>query len=326
MKLNKVFKIAANIIIHSKLRSWLTVVGIVIGVAAIIAIISIGTGYEAYINDQMSEFGSDIIYVVPGFDKASQDNPFGPPEDPSSNINPLTDKEVQAIKSITNVERVNRGVQGSTDVYYLGGTASLTTFGVDLKEWKHVASLTLSEGRLLGPGDSNSIVIGGTVAEDLFDNEIGLNRMVTVGDRNFRVVGILEKGGAFGSNDKNVYMALESAREVLEKPIGEYDALEVQVSDIEYADEVELALEKKLMIVRHVTEDTKDFTLVSMKSVQENITEILQGFTFFLGVIAAVSLLVGAVGIANSMFTSVLERRKEIGIMKAIGAKNSDIF
>jgi putative ABC transport system permease protein len=151
--------------------------------------------------------------------------------------------------------------------------------------------------------------------------------MITIGDKSFTVVGILKKDGSgFGMDDRRVYMPINSAKVLFNRSANEYDSFTVQVKNPENINTVENIINQKLFTLRHVTEDTKDFTVVSMKTIQETVSSILLGFTLFLGSIAAISLLVGSVGIANTMFTSVLEKTKDIGIMKALGARNKDIL
>src|SRR3989344_6315714 len=131
MKLQKSLKIALNIIFHSKLRSWLTVIGIVIGVAAIASIVSIGAGFEKDVQRQLGGLGSDIIYVTPGFDRAIQcPGPRCGELAQFTREDELTNKEIQIIKSIPDVQYVDSGVTGSEEVYYLGETATFNIEGV----------------------------------------------------------------------------------------------------------------------------------------------------------------------------------------------------
>lgn len=330
MKLDKSLKIALNIIFHSKLRSWLTIIGIVIGVTAIIAIVSIGSGFQKDVQAQLGGLGSDTITVTPGFDKAETcPGPKcrgRPGATLSVSTKPLTNKELQSIKGVPDILLVNAIVSGSSSVYYIGDSASLTVDGVDVSTWKFMTTSSLDSGRFIGPGDTNSIVIGGSIAKEVFKNKVGINRPLTINGKPFRVVGILKTGGGFGADDRKIFMPLSSAKEILGKADNSFDSITVKVKDQNNIDAVTSAIEKKLMTVRHVNADTKDFTVISMKAIQEKVTAVLAGFTLFIAVIAAVSLLVGAVGIMNTMFTSVLEKTKDIGIMKALGAKNSDIL
>ncbi len=330
MKLSRSLKIALNMIMYSKLRSWLTILGIVIGVAAIIAIISIGNGFEEQITEELGGLGSDLITITPGFDRANECPGPHCASDPnqisSSDTNKLTNKEKQAIRSVSDVIFIDTRIMDNDEVYYMGETASVSIEGVDTIAWKHVIGMGLEKGRYLGPGDRNAVVIGGSLANEVYKTKIGINRPLTINGKSFRVVGILEEGGSFGMNDKKVYMPVSAAEEIFERESGEYDSMILKIKDADRAEVVEDLLNTKLMTVRHVDEDDKDFTILSMKTIQESIGAVLTGFTLFLGVIAGISLLVGAVGIANTMFTAVLEKTKEIGIMKALGARNSDIL
>ena len=141
-------------------------------------------------------------------------------------------------------------------------------------------------------------------------------------------MGILEESSGFSSSDNAIYMPLQSAYQVLDdKTTDEYDSITLLVDDESDVDEIVDKVESKLNTVRHVHKiDDKDFTVTSMKQIYEQISSITSTVTLFLGLIATIALVVGAVGITNTMFTAVLEKTKEIGIMKAIGAKNKDIL
>ena len=335
MKLRKSFKLALNILLHSKLRSWLTILGIVIGVAAIVAIISIGEGAKVNVQERLSGLGADLITISPGFDRASGGfrggfgRHGGSSETPtlSSESKNLTKRDIQAIKSIDGIKYINGIVSGRADTFYLAESSSGTINGVDPLAWKNIVTTELEAGRYLNPSDKNVIVIGNRIAKSTFKQPLTLNRAVTIEDRLFKVVGILKESGGFGGDDSRIFMPIDTARDILEDVGKEkFDSIVFKVSNPDLADTVLEQIETKLMISRHVTERNKDFSITSSKATQERIQDITQTFTIFLAAIAAVSLLVGAVGIANTMFTSVLEKTKEIGVMKAIGARNFDIM
>jgi putative ABC transport system permease protein len=333
MKIYKCLKIAINMVTHSKLRSWLTIIGIVIGVASVITLVSIGNGMEAGINDELSGLGGNIITITPGYSKASgMGMPGHGPSSGSGSVSEsdaiLGRNDVQALKSIPELEYIDTNIKDSADVYYFGKSAQLTVTGVDQSVWSDVTTLEILEGRLLDPADQNVVVIGYDLSRNYFDEPIGINKILTIEEKSFKVVGILDESSGTSSNGLSIYMPLQSAYQVLDdKTNNEYDSITVIAKDSADIDSVVAKIEKKLDIVRHVnTIDDKDYTVTSMKQILEQISSVTGMITLFLGFVAGISLLVGAVGIANTMFTAVLEKTKEIGIMKAIGARNKDIM
>lgn len=340
MKFQKSFRLALNILLHSKLRSWLTIIGIVIGVAAIVAIVSIGEGAQANVQDRLSGLGADLITVSPGFSRASGGfRDFGggaggsraggggaASDSATVKAKNLTSKDVQVIKSTEGILFVNGAISGRADVSYLAESASISIQGVDALAWSNMVTTELEAGRYLNSGDTNAIVIGNRIAHSTFKQPLVVNRDITISGGLFKIVGILKTSGT-GGEDSRIFMPIINAREVIEDAGRErLDSITIKVSNPDFADQTASEIDSNLMISRHLTNKTKDFTVTSSKATLERIQSVTQTFTLFLGAIAAVSLLVGAVGIANTMFTSVLEKTKEIGIMKAIGARNSDIM
>jgi putative ABC transport system permease protein len=333
MKLSKSLKLAVNILVHSKLRTWLTILGIVIGIAAVVAIVSIGEGMQEGVESHLGGLGADLITISPGGGRASAGF-RGPPGGPGGSetatdteAENLTKKDVLVLQTIDGVATIQGTVSGSGEVYYLGEKATVSIEGVDPLIWEEMTTSELESGRFLGPSDYNAVIVGSSIAEDTFKQPLTVNRIITIEDKAFRIVGILQESGGFDGDDRSIIMPIDAARDTLED-VGEdeFDTIEIKAANADDVDQIMEDADEKLMILRHLTENTKDFRISSSKSMQETMSDVTQTMTLFLTAIAAVSLLVGAVSIANTMFTSVLEKTKEIGIMKSIGARNSDIM
>ncbi len=329
MKLKKSFQLALNIFLHSKLRSWLTIIGIIIGIGAVVAIVSISEGAQRQLEDRLGNLGADVLTITPGFSQArgsgggfGRGPPSGFGEDSSSETQEnLTSKDLIVLKNIENVDVVMGTISGRGDLTYSSKTASVSIKGIDPTVWKEITTEEIDSGRFLTQGETYSVILGERIAKSTFENEVPLNSKVIIEGKSFKVVGILNGGST-------VYILIDIARTILEDVDDKsFDSISVKIKDVEIADETVELIEKKLMFSRGaLTEKDKDFTVTNPLEMQETMQETMNTMAIFLGAIAAISLLVGGIGIANTMFTSVLEKTKDIGIMKAIGAKNRDIM
>ncbi|MFH0961768.1 MAG: ABC transporter permease [archaeon] len=336
MKPAKSFKHALDMVLHSKLRSWLTILGIVIGVASVISIVSLGEGMQSTLQNQLGGLGADLVTITPGASRGASFLGFGGPppgeasgearifssqsSSASTNVT-LTKSDVQVLKGIADLGMIETEIRGSVKAVYMGKSGTVQVTGVDQSVWSKITTNTLGEGRFLDSADQNVIVIGGRLAESYFDKPIGLNKMLTLGTGSYRVVGILNE------SSNSVYMPISAASQIIaDKVSGEYDSIIVKVRDADNVDSAVSKIKARLMNSRHVTNKTIDFTVSSNQNAQQARSSAMSSVQTFLLALAAVSLIVGAIGVANTMFTSVLERTKEIGIMKSVGARNSDIL
>jgi len=325
MKTLDIFTLSLSHVKKSKMRSWLTIIGIVIGVAAVVAIISIGQGMQESVQANLGGLGADLITVTPGFSRAS--NGFGGMGAASGTIN-LTDRDANTIKQVAGVLYVNGMVSGSSDIKLGTEKTSVSVSGVDTSVWRSMVTTKLEAGRYLQPGDSNAVVIGNSLAHTTFLQPITLNRPITIGGKSFKVVGIFVASGGFGGGDNAVYMPADYARQVITTNVSrnQFTSIMVKVADPAMATSIAAAITQKLMPSRHVNPRTQDFTVTAFATIQQQITSIVQSISLFLAAIAAVSLLVGAVGIANTMFMSVMERTRQIGLLKALGATDNEVM
>ncbi len=311
---------------HSKLRSWLTIIGIVIGVGAVVGIISLGDAMQAQVQSRLSTMDLSSITITPGYSRAQSAGPgfhFG--GGTATDVQ-LTDRDIDALRGIEGIMYISGQISGRESISYNGENATLSITGVDPQVWKYMNSLEVGSGRLLEPADNYVAVIGSGVASGIYEKDIGINQIITINGKSVRVVGVLKEEG--GGGDRQIYMPINAAINVItdtKKDV--YDSIQVKAQSVDVVDTVSTEIEKKLMISRHINKkDDQDFTVTTLKSMASTVTSMISSMSLFLGAIAAVSLIVGAVGIANTMFTSVLEKTKEIGTMKAIGAKNRDIL
>lgn len=345
MKLKDSFSLSLNSILHRRLRSWLTLLGIIIGVAAVVSIISIGEGAQANVQQQLSSFGADIITISPGFNRAQgfgggfrvggggggqgtitiSNSTSTTDEEPT-----LTKKDAIIIDANPNVTLVTEIVSGRGELVFVGEKANTSVQGVNPTTWPQTSNVTLASGRLLTASDSIGIVIGNRIANETFKQPITLGRTITLEDKPFTVVGILSASGSGlggGGSDNTIYMSLNSAWNTLEDVNRDtYSSIQAKVSAPELIEQTTQELTASLQISRKVTERTQDFSISSSQAIQEQVGSVTETLTLFLGAIAAVSLVVGALGVANSMFTSVLEKTKEIGILKALGSTNNEVL
>ena len=320
MKLTRSAKLAFNMLIHSKLRSWLTIIGIVIGVAAVVIIISAGASAQATLEAQFTQFGTDYVTVNP-------DGAMGPMSGGPVG-GKLTDKDVQSLEGIIDVKMMSPQIYKQADITYAGETKFIQVVAMVPSVWSELAG---DEGIAIGRGltdtDMKEVVLGKNVAEDAFDRDITINQAIQINGQNFRVVGIVENSGLMAMMDNFIFMHIEPAKNVLYAPGEVVTYMEIDIlvqpgSDVNaVADEVE----RRLLLSRHETGKDATFMVMTPDDILDQLGEIMTMVTAVLGAIAVISLIVGAVGIMNTMFTSALEKTKEIGIMKSIGATNKDI-
>jgi len=309
----------------NKLRSGLTILGIVIGVAAVIAMLAVGEGAQETITGAISGVGTNLLFVFSGNFQEEVRNP-----------QPLTLADVDALRdqfqapSIANVAPV---INGQVRVSFSGEQATTTVNGVT-PDYAAVRNYNVTEGEFINDehllGQASVALLGPEVAQKLFDRKDGVvGETVRIEGQPFRVIGVLESkgGGAFGSQDDVVMIPFTTAKSrVLRRTRDRVDVIFVQALDAEYVDEATDEIGQILRFRHRIMLGPDDFTVFSQEDFVQTAQTITGVFTIFLGGIAGISLLVGGIGIMNIMLVSVTERTREIGLRKALGARKRDIL
>ncbi len=317
---------AVNALLANKLRSLLTMLGIIIGVGAVIAMVSIGMGVRTSVADSFASLGSNMLIVMPGSANT------GGVRGKAGSRKSLKYDDAKAIESkIKGIDYVSPSVSGAYHVVNGNLNWNTTVEGV-APEIMQIRSLKVASGSFITASDikkrNRVAVIGPTVASNLFGAENPVGKNIRINNQPFKIIGLTaEKGQSIGQDqDDVIYIPITTAQERM-LAITYVHSINIQVSSPERMNQVQADVENLLRQrhhIRHGAED--DFTVRNMTSLMESFTENTNMITLLLGSIAGISLLVGGIGIMNIMMVSVTERTREIGIRKALGATSSNVL
>ena len=327
ISLKEAFNMAGKTLVSNKLRSSLTMLGIIIGNASVITLVGLGRGAQTLAKNQLSNLGANVLFIVPGNNDTRRRGISFPK-------NLVLEDSIAINNQVPSVKKVAPQISANEIVQSNSKSLNISIAGVT-PEFLDVRSFEVDEGRFISQSDLNSarsfVVIGPDLKEDFFKGNTVIGEKIRIKDHTYEIIGILKpKGAVFGSNqDKNAYIPLTT---MVNRISGKDPTYGVSLSfiSVEATSKNKTSAAKfqitNLLRQRHNIVRDDDFAVRSQEDALNIVTNITSGLTFLLAGIGAVSLIVGGIGIMNIMLVSVSERTEEIGLRKAIGAKQSDIL
>ena len=327
MLFSESFQMALTSLYANKMRSLLTMLGIIIGVGAVIALVSVGMGVRSNVTSSIASLGSNMLIVSPGSSNR------GGVRGAAGSMQTLKYDDAKAIKDkIKNIDFVSPSVSSSYQIVYGNNNWKTSVQGVT-PEFMSIRSLTIGYGSFVSTDDMNKrnrvAVIGTTVASNLFANDNPVGKNIRINNQPYKVIGLLESKGQSSvgqDQDDVIYIPLTTAQERM-LGITYVQSINVQVSSQEKMEQVQAEIENLLRSRHHIVAGKDDdFHVRNLTSLMETVNQSTSMLTLLLGAIAGISLIVGGIGIMNIMMVSVTERTREIGIRKALGATFMNIM